>query len=178
MGLSGDEGLGLAFVRAFSVVIVMPIIYDVLWKGPFKGKEQVGVAVSSLVVAGVAWYLSTFLDHRTVFIHVGAMFGTTMFMNVWMRIWPNQRKIIAATKEGKAPDADLAATAGLRSKHNTYMSVPLILTMVNMHYPIVLSASAGGMRLDWILLVVFTGIGWGATKWLYLKSGTDAPKQF
>jgi hypothetical protein len=29
-------------------------------------------------------------------------FGITMMMNVWMRIWPAQRKIIAAIKEGTA----------------------------------------------------------------------------
>jgi uncharacterized membrane protein len=178
MGVTSESELAMPFLRAFSVVLIMPALYDVLWKRAFKGKETIGVAVSALGIIFVAWYLSTFLPSRSVFIHIGAMFGTTMFMNVWMRIWPNQRKIIAAIKEGKGPDADLVAMAGLRSKHNTYMSVPLILTMVNMHYPVVLSAKAGDMRLDWILLVVFVAIGWGVTKWLYTKSATDAPKSF
>jgi uncharacterized membrane protein len=175
---SPDASSGLAIARAFSVVIILPIIYDQLWKTAFKGKEQVGVIVSGVVVIGVAWYLSSFLPGRTAFIHLGAMFGTTMFMNVWMRIWPNQRKIIAAIKEGKGPDADIVALAGLRSKHNTYMSVPLIMMMVSNHFPLVYGFSANGIRLDWAILVVLVVLGWLATKWVYTKSGTDAPKAF
>ena len=56
-----------------------------------------------------------------------------MAFNVWFRIWPAQQKIITAIKNGDAPDSDLVTLAGLRSKHNTYMSVPLIWTMINQH---------------------------------------------
>jgi uncharacterized membrane protein len=60
---------------------------------------------------------------RAVFIFAGATFGTIMAMNVWMRIWPNQRKIIAGVAgKAPAPDAAVPALAGLRSKHNTYMT--------------------------------------------------------
>ena len=66
-------------------------------------------------------------------IHVGAMFGTTMAFNVWFRIWPAQQKIITAIKNGQAPDAALVGLAGLRSRHNTYMSAALIWTMISLH---------------------------------------------
>ena len=56
-----------------------------------------------------------------------------MAFNVWFRIWPAQQKIITAIKNGDAPDASLVALAGQRSKHNTYLSVPLIWTMINEH---------------------------------------------
>ena len=62
------------------------------------------------------------------------MFGTMMAFNVWFRIWPAQQKIITAIKGGEAPNGDDVALAGLRSKHNTYMSVPLIWTMINQHH--------------------------------------------
>jgi len=72
-------------------------------------------------------------DYRGYSIHIGAMFGTMMAFNVWFRIWPAQQKIITAVKEGQKPDPDLVALAGTRSKHNTYMSVPLVWMMINMH---------------------------------------------
>ena len=50
------------------------------------------------------------------------------------------KTIITAIKNGEAPNGDLVALAGLRSKHNTYMSVPLIWTMINQHT----TALAGG----------------------------------
>ncbi len=70
---------------------------------------------------------------RATAIHLGGLFGTTMAFNVWFRIWPAQQKIITAIKDGQAPDAALVAMAGARSKHNTYMSVPLLFTMMSQH---------------------------------------------
>lgn len=75
----------------------------------------------------------TDVSFRGAMIHLGSMMGTFMAFNVWFRIWPAQRKIIAAIKGGQAPDGALVALAGLRSKHNTYMSIPLVLFMLNSH---------------------------------------------
>ena len=61
-------------------------------------------------------------------------FGTIMAANVWMRIWPASGRSSPPSRPAPRPDAALAATAGLRSKHNTYMSVPLIFTMIWNHY--------------------------------------------
>src|ERR1041384_8278245 len=60
--------------------------------------------------------------YRAYLIHIGAMFGTTMAFNVWFRIWPGQKKIITAIKNGQAPDAAIVALSGSRSRHNTYLS--------------------------------------------------------
>jgi len=69
----------------------------------------------------------------------GALFGTVMWFNVWFIIWPAQQKIIPAIKAGEAPPAGLPAKAGMASKINTYMSVPLLFFMgagSEGHYPI------------------------------------------
>lgn len=179
MGLERPEdSLGLAIARAFSLIIIGPVLYFILWKRVFKGKEQAGVAVSFVLLALAAWYMSTFLPGRTVFIHIGGILGTTMFMNVWMVIWPAQQKIISAIKEGKAPDADTVALAGLRSKQNTYMSVPLIFTMISNHFPLVYGFAPGGADLSWVLLLVLIALGWLVTKALYTKSASPEPAKF
>src|SRR4030095_1495996 len=108
-----------------------------------------------------AYQLAGF-SYRGYTIHVGALFGTAMAMNVWMRIWPAQRRIITATRDGQAPNPADPALAGTRSKHNTYMSVPLIWMMLNQH-PIAFAGS-------WIGLVGAIAIGWGATYFLYQKA--------
>jgi uncharacterized membrane protein len=92
------------------------------------------------------------------------MFGTIMAANVWMRIWPAQRKIIAATKNGEKPDPAVAGMAGLRSKHNTYMSVPLVFTMMSQH-------ATWAASYEWALPVVVLA-GWGFTFWMYRKAAT------
>lgn len=166
LGVGAGTGIGLA------LLVVGFAVYDVLWKAMAKS-ETAGVAVSFVLLAGTSFGLAQIYSGRAVFIHIGALFGTIMAANVWMRIWPNQRKIISAIKAGTAPDAALVGLAGLRSKHNTYMSVPLILTMVSNHYPTIY-----GSTLGWVFLLGFIAVGWGITKFLFTKSGSDAPKQF
>jgi uncharacterized membrane protein len=167
-GMSKGAATGVSLV----LIVVVFFIYDALWKA-MAGREQAGVIVSFLLVAVLLWGMSCVFAPRAVYIHLGMLFGTIMAMNVWMRIWPAQRKIIAAIKGGTAPDAALVAMAGLRSKHNTYMSVPLILSMVSNHYPTVYGGNAG-----WIIMLVLVAVGWGATRWLYGKSAGPAPARF
>ena len=69
-------------------------------------------------------------------IMVGAGLGTFMFLNVWLIIWPNQKKIIAATAakaanpEAPAPDPSWGGTALLASRTNTLLSIPMLFFMI------------------------------------------------
>jgi len=161
--------VGLATGVGLGVLVVGWHVYDALWKAMSK-KEPVGVAISVVLLAGASFGLSQVMTGRAVFIHIGSLLGTLMAANVWFRIWPSQRKIIGAIKEGQAPDAALVAMAGFRSKQNTYMSVPLTFMMVSNHFPTVY-----GHDLGWLLAIVFVLVGWGATKWLFQKSASPAP---
>ena len=54
------------------------------------------------------------------------LMGTIMAANVWFIIWPNQKKVIAG-----APDAaDAGAKAGLASRTNTLLSIPMLYLMI------------------------------------------------
>jgi uncharacterized membrane protein len=109
------------------------VIYDPLMKA--IAKPEVQAAVGLVGATGAVFLFSKVgpFTYRGTAIHLGAMFGTLMFMNVFMRIVPNQRRIIAAVKNGEKPDPAWVAMAGTRSKHNTYMSVPLVFTMLGQH---------------------------------------------
>ncbi len=68
---------------------------------------------------------------------IGGILGIIMAYNVWMIIWPNQQKIIAAVKDtmenGTAAPADQpkwARTALLASRTNTMLSIPMLFFMV------------------------------------------------
>ena len=114
-------------------VYLAPFIYDLLYKGPLKDPTTGFAAGVVLAAALLFLYGMVGFGFRGYAIHLGAILGTTMAFNVWFRIWPAQRAIITATKNGQPPDAALVALAGTRSKHNTYMSVPLVFTMLNQH---------------------------------------------
>jgi len=168
--LSNTAGVGISL----AIVLVIFFIYDALWKSPLAKNEMVAAGISFALFMGVLFGLRALgFSHRAVWIHAGGLFGTIMAMNVWMRIWPAQRKIINGVKgAAPAPDAAVPALAGLRSKHNTYMSVPLILTMMNSHFTTAYSEDWGVLLLGACILV-----GWGATKFLYTKSASAAPSK-
>ncbi len=65
-------------------------------------------------------------------IGLGAWLGTIMLFNVWVLIWPNQKKILGL--DGQTHDADTIAGAKkvalLASRTNTALSVPMLLCMI------------------------------------------------
>mgnify|MGYP001816307700 CR=1 FL=1 len=65
-------------------------------------------------------------------IGLGAWLGTIMLFNVWVLIWPNQKKILGL--DGLSHDADTIArskkVALLASRINTALSIPMLLCMV------------------------------------------------
>ena len=62
-------------------------------------------------------------------IGVGAWLGSIMLFNVWVLIWPNQKKalgIVAATDEEKVVARRVAMLA---SRTNFMLSIPMLLCM-------------------------------------------------
>jgi uncharacterized membrane protein len=132
-----DDGGGwrLGAMVMVLFVFVAPGVYDALHKSALGKDPKTFGAVAFGLVAVVAFLMATWggFGYRALNIHLGGMFGTIMAFNVWYRIWPAQQKIITAVKQGTAPDAALVSLAGARSRHNVYMSVPLLWMMINMH---------------------------------------------
>ena len=160
-------GWGGGALLMIAVTFLAPLVYEALLGSPLgkdiKTVAAIGFVLIALVVLG--FVLLGGYGYRAYVIHTGAMFGTIMAYNVWMRIWPSQRKIITATKEGTPPDPAVVALAGARSRHNTYLSVPLVWTMLNSHTIVPFAASP-------ITLLAAVGIGWWAVAQLYKKAPT------
>jgi uncharacterized membrane protein len=159
------HGWGPGAIVMVAVAFLAAAAYDALFKSPL-GKDlkvgaTIGLVLTALILLG--FILVGGFSYRGYVIHVGVMFGTTMAFNVWMRIWPAQQKIIRATKEGTPPDPAVVALAGARSRHNVYMSVPLLWTMIDAHTV----AFANPLSLLVAILV-----GWWAVTLLYKKAGT------
>ncbi len=157
-----------------AIVLVILAVGFVIYNLIMKSVANVIVANTIVLALLIAVYLLLervgHFGGRSLYIHTGLILGTIMAANVWMVIWPYQKKIIAATKEGTPPDAALVAQAGLRSRHNTFMSVPLIFTMISNHYPTMFGNSWGnGYGRDLCLLGVLV-LGFAFVRWTYGKS--------
>src|SRR5262249_43917134 len=68
-----------------------------------------------------AYYLRT--------IGTGAWLGTIMLFNVWVLIWPNQKKILGIVTATDEQKAAARKTAGLASRVNFLLSIPMIMCM-------------------------------------------------
>jgi uncharacterized membrane protein len=159
-----------------AIVLVILAVGFVIYNAVMKAVKNVVAANAINLVLFVAVYF--FLEFvgkfggRSLYIHTGLIFGTIMAMNVWMVIWPAQKKIITATKEGTPPDAALVASAGLRSRHNTFLSIPLVFTMISNHYPTMYGNTqlvAGIPIRDYCLFGVIA-LGFLAARMIYGKA--------
>jgi len=63
-------------------------------------------------------------------IGLGAWLGTIMIFNVWVLIWPNQKKVLGLVQADDAAKAKAARIAFLASRTNTMLSIPMIFFMV------------------------------------------------
>ena len=171
---SGDNMMSDGVVNVWTHVMITftflaVFIYDFLYKSPIAKNVRLVTVVAFLLIVLMEFLMIKFgqFSYRAFNIHIGSMFGTIMAFNVWFRIWPAQKRIITAIKDGSGPDGNDVALAGLRSKHNTYMSVPLFWTMMNQHTVLFNSVIAGVKGL--VLLVVIV-LGWHIVFQFYKKS--------
>jgi uncharacterized membrane protein len=96
-----------------------------------------------------------------VAILTGALFGTLMFLNVWLVIWPNQKVVIAnavATAGGGQANpraAGAARRAFLASRTNVVFSVPMLFFMgAASHFPV----PVGNLGMYWAVVLVLAAL--------------------
>ena len=141
-------------------IIVGWLIYDLMWISPLAKNDVLGAAVSYVLLVGAIYGYTQVFDGRAAWMQTGAMLGTFMAANVWMRILPAQRQLITATKAGQPADMTLADRAKNRSKHNTFIVLPVVLIMLSNHFPV---ATHG---YNWIVLSVLVLVGWVVAKFI------------
>ncbi|MDE0157006.1 MAG: urate hydroxylase PuuD [Gammaproteobacteria bacterium] len=87
-----------------------------------------GAATLEIMGLGIA---NTFmLGSGAVIIGVGAWLGTIMLFNVWVLIWPNQKKILGIVPASDEEKAKARVVAAMASRTNTFLSIPMLMCMV------------------------------------------------
>ena len=71
-------------------------------------------------------------------IGIGAWLGTFMLFNVWVLIWPNQKKVLGMVEASADEIAKAKRIAFLASRSNTLMSIPMAMSMVGAHHGFVM----------------------------------------
>jgi uncharacterized membrane protein len=138
---------------------VLPLaygVYELLWKTPLAKNNRAFAAVGLVLITGLAYVLTRVFSARGAFLQVGATLGTIMAANVFFRIIPAQRYMLAMTREGKPVDTTLGLRAKGRSIQNHYLTLPVLFTMISNHFP----STYGGSR-PWLVLGLLFVVGAG-----------------
>lgn len=140
--MSGVMWIGLLWYFNFVQTPSMPKIPDE--QKPAIGKviaptalfwfrwAALATVITGLIVAGMHGYLGTALMLGKPFtaIGIGMWLALVMAFNVWFIIWPNQKKALGIVTVSAEEKAAAAKMAGMASRFNTMLSVPMLFCMV------------------------------------------------
>ncbi len=144
--LSGVMWIGLLWYFNFVQIPNMPKIPDE--QKPAIGKVIAPAAlwwfrwgamatiVTGLILAAMNGYIVDAIllgltdSGASTAIGIGMWLGTIMFLNVWMVIWPNQKRALGIVEADADTKAKSARTAMLFSRTNTLLSIPMLYCMV------------------------------------------------
>ena len=147
--LSGVMWIGLLWYFNFVQIPNMPNIPDE--QKPAIGKviapaalfwfrwAALSTIITGLIVAYLNGYVNQAMtlgligdaDPKSITIGIGMWLGIIMAYNVWMVIWPNQKKALGIIEVSAEEKAKSARTAMLFSRTNTLLSIPMLSTMVS-----------------------------------------------
>ena len=85
---------------------------------------------AALEVSGIGLVNAFTLQGGAQTIGVGAWMGTIMLFNVWVLIWPNQKKILGIVDASDEEKASAKVVALMASRTNTFLSIPMLMCMV------------------------------------------------
>ena len=128
--------------------------YDLLCKSALIGRQNWLAFVVFIYFSIVSIVLCSIFSGRGAFIHVGAAIGTIMVLNVLAVIIPSQRALVNAVETGQEPDPTLGKAALLRSRHNNYLTLPVLFIMISNHYPVQF-----GHEYNWAILILLGLVG-------------------
>ena len=131
--LADKDGPGPAAINKYlapNALLWFRMAAAVTWLTGLSALAQIGGGMQGILDAFMLSGIGT--GSPIAVIGLGAWLGTIMLFNVWVLIWPNQKKILGL--DGKQHDADTIASAKkvalLASRTNTALSIPMLLCMI------------------------------------------------
>ena len=85
---------------------------------------------AALETMGIGLVNAFTLQPGAAVIGIGAWLGTIMLFNVWVLIWPNQKKILGMVDASAEQIASAKKVALMASRTNTLLSIPMLLCMI------------------------------------------------
>ncbi len=148
--LGRGEHVGVGYILLFWLgypIVLFVIEFLLIKKVPAVIKDGRVFAIVMFVLVALFTYglvrffssamtvgTESFASNKAYSIGIGGMYGIVMLLNVWGIIWPNNKRILAATAgTGPAAPPELARQAFIASRTNTWLSLPMLFFMGTSH---------------------------------------------
>jgi uncharacterized membrane protein len=142
-----------AIAISVGLLIAAWVVYDVLCRVLGRRPKLLALALFGFIALS-AYVAGRLFAPRAMFIEVGSMIGTMMVGNVLFVIIPGHWELIRAKRAGREPDPAPGVKGKLRSVHNNYLTLPVVLAMLSNHFPFVY-----GHDHAWLVLCAFVVLG-------------------
>ncbi len=142
-----------AIAISVGLLIAAWVVYDVLCRVLARRPKLLALALFGFIALS-AYVAGRLFAPRAMFIEVGSMIGTMMVGNVFFVIIPGHWELIRAKRAGREPDPAPGVKGKLRSVHNNYLTLPVVLAMLSNHFPFVY-----GHDHAWLVLCAFVVLG-------------------
>jgi uncharacterized membrane protein len=142
-----------AIAISVGLLIAAWVVYDVLCRVLGRRPKLLALALFGFIALS-AYVAGRLFAPRAMFIEVGSMIGTMMVGNVFFVIIPGHWELIRAKRAGREPDPAPGVKGKLRSVHNNYLTLPVVLAMLSNHFPFVY-----GHDHAWLVLCAFVVLG-------------------
>lgn len=141
--ICGIMWIGHLYYFNFTQIPTMPKIPAELKPGVSKHIAPVALfwfrwgaaatVATGLVVTVQAGYAHQAFTLQSPFrtIGIGMWIAVIMALNVWVIIWPNQKKALGLVEADDATKAKAATTAMMFSRTNTLLSIPMLYCMIS-----------------------------------------------
>jgi uncharacterized membrane protein len=96
----------------------------------FRWAAVVTVLMGAMILGDKIDDALFFKERAYVPIGIGAWLGLIMLFNVWVLIWPNQKKILGMVSASDEEKNKARRVAFLASRTNTMLSIPMLFFMV------------------------------------------------
>lgn len=148
--LTQSQAIGVSL----AIIVGSWVAYDFLWHPSIERFLKLRGVLTLFLLSVLLYSLPKLFSGRGSFMMAGVILGTCMFLNVWVRILPGQKRMLEQAQAGKLPDLGIGLKSKTRSVHNTYIIFPVLLIMLSNHYPLIANHTQSGFLL---MLLTFAG---------------------
>lgn len=127
--------------------------YEGLCRSNLRSNQTLVAIIGYVYLVALTYAFTHVFGGRGAFVHIGALIGTIMVANVFVVIIPNQKKTIDALIAGRDPDPQWGAESKLRSVHNNYLTLPVVVMMISGHYPLLFATKYNYLIVALVLLL-------------------------